>query len=86
MNLRVPWNAGKFLSSCTIGGFSRRTQLHEWVIRYYQDNFDTRASILCISFSALTADSYTGTRNNEVGDAVAEAQRFTCPAHHNLTY
>jgi hypothetical protein len=29
MNLRVPWNAGKFLSSCTIGGFSRRTQLHE---------------------------------------------------------
>jgi hypothetical protein len=22
-------NAGKFLSSCTIGGFSRRAQLHE---------------------------------------------------------
>jgi hypothetical protein len=29
MNLRVPENAGKFLSSCTIGGFSRRAQLHE---------------------------------------------------------
>jgi hypothetical protein len=29
MNLRVPENAGKFLSSCTIGGFSRRVQLHE---------------------------------------------------------
>jgi hypothetical protein len=29
MNLRVPYNAGKFLSSCTIGGFSRRAQLHE---------------------------------------------------------
>jgi hypothetical protein len=29
MNLRVPQNAGKFLNSCTIGGFSRRTQLHE---------------------------------------------------------
>jgi hypothetical protein len=29
MNLRVPQNAGKFLSSCTIGGFSRRAQLHE---------------------------------------------------------
>jgi hypothetical protein len=29
MNLRVPENAGKFLSSCTIGDFSRRTQLHE---------------------------------------------------------
>jgi hypothetical protein len=31
MNLRVPLNAGKFLSSCTIGGFSRRAELHEWV-------------------------------------------------------
>jgi hypothetical protein len=29
MNLRIPRNAGKFLSSCTIGGFSRRAQLHE---------------------------------------------------------
>jgi hypothetical protein len=29
MNLRVPYNAGKFLSGCTIGSFSRRTQLHE---------------------------------------------------------
>jgi hypothetical protein len=29
MNLRVPKNVGKFLSSCTTGGFSRRAQLHE---------------------------------------------------------
>jgi hypothetical protein len=29
MNLRVPKNAGKFLSTCTIGSFSRRAQLHE---------------------------------------------------------
>jgi hypothetical protein len=29
MNLRVPYNAGKFSSSCTIGSFSRRAQLHE---------------------------------------------------------
>jgi hypothetical protein len=29
MNLRVPQNAGKLLSSCTIGGFSRGAQLHE---------------------------------------------------------
>jgi hypothetical protein len=29
MNLRVPYNAGKFLSSCTIGSFSTRAQLHE---------------------------------------------------------
>jgi hypothetical protein len=28
-NLRVPQNAGKFLSSCTTGGFSRRAQLYE---------------------------------------------------------
>jgi hypothetical protein len=31
MNLRIPENGGKFLSSCTIGGFSRRAQLHESV-------------------------------------------------------
>jgi hypothetical protein len=29
MNLRVPKIAGKFFSSCKIGGFSRRAQLHE---------------------------------------------------------
>jgi hypothetical protein len=28
-NLRVPQNAWKFLSNCTIGGFSRRAQLSE---------------------------------------------------------
>jgi hypothetical protein len=31
MNLRVPQNSGKFSNSCTIGSFSRRAQLHEWV-------------------------------------------------------
>jgi hypothetical protein len=29
MNLRIPKNAGKFLSRCIIGCFSRRAQLHE---------------------------------------------------------
>jgi hypothetical protein len=29
MNFRVQQNAEKFLSTCTIGGFSRRAQLHE---------------------------------------------------------
>jgi hypothetical protein len=29
VNHRVPENIGKFLSSCIIGGFSRRAQLHE---------------------------------------------------------
>jgi hypothetical protein len=32
MNLQVPWNAGNFLSGCTIGSLSRRAQLHEWVM------------------------------------------------------
>jgi hypothetical protein len=29
MNLRVPYNARTFSSSCTTFGFSRRAQLHE---------------------------------------------------------
>jgi hypothetical protein len=29
MSLWLPWNVGKFLCSCTIGGFSRRVHLHE---------------------------------------------------------
>jgi hypothetical protein len=29
MNLRVPYNPGKFLSGCTIGGFSRRAQFRK---------------------------------------------------------
>jgi hypothetical protein len=29
MNLRISRNAGKFLSSCTTGGLSRRAQLHD---------------------------------------------------------
>jgi hypothetical protein len=29
MNLRIPQNAGKFMSRCLIGGFSRKAQLHE---------------------------------------------------------
>jgi hypothetical protein len=28
INLRVPYNFGNFLSSCTTGGFSTRAQLH----------------------------------------------------------
>jgi hypothetical protein len=29
MNLRVPKNAGKFLSGCTVGSFSGRAQLRK---------------------------------------------------------
>jgi hypothetical protein len=31
MNLRVPYNAGNFLSGCTVGSFLRRAHLHELV-------------------------------------------------------
>jgi hypothetical protein len=34
LNLRVPWNAGKFLSDCPINGSSRRAQLREYVSKY----------------------------------------------------
>jgi hypothetical protein len=37
MNLRVPQNARNFLSVCTIGSFSRRAQLHEWVSEWVSE-------------------------------------------------
>jgi hypothetical protein len=42
MNLQVPQNAGKFLSSCTTGGFSRRTQLHEVILVQAKINRKTK--------------------------------------------
>jgi hypothetical protein len=36
-NLRFPLNAGKFFSSCTTGGFSRRARLHEWVSEWVSE-------------------------------------------------
>jgi hypothetical protein len=39
MNLQVPLNAGKFSSSCTIGSFSRRAQLHERVLLKFVNRF-----------------------------------------------
>jgi hypothetical protein len=35
MNFRVPQNVGNFLSSCMIGCFSRRAELHE--VSYYKE-------------------------------------------------
>ena len=37
MNLRVPWNAGNFFTSCKPVSFSRRT-LHHGVSKYYTDS------------------------------------------------
>jgi hypothetical protein len=31
LNLRVPYNTGKFLRGCTIGGSSRRAQLRKYL-------------------------------------------------------
>jgi hypothetical protein len=45
MNLRVPLNVGKFLSSCTIGSFSRRAQLHEWLVEALCYESEGRGSI-----------------------------------------
>jgi hypothetical protein len=51
MNLRVAWNAAKFLSSCTISGFSRRAQLHEWA-----SEFSSRAAELLSSTGSSSGD------------------------------
>jgi hypothetical protein len=31
-NLRIPYNVGKLVSSCTTGGFSRRAELHAVIL------------------------------------------------------
>jgi hypothetical protein len=52
MNLRVPKNAGKFLSSCTIGSFSRMAHLHElsyMCASLNMDNIQTEFSYIIIT-------------------------------------
>jgi len=51
MNLRVPWNAGSFLTSCRTVSFSRRT-LHHGVSKYYtflrlRDFYDVKKLCTC---------------------------------------
>jgi hypothetical protein len=42
VNLQVPWNAGNFLRSCTIGGFSRwLSSMSEWVSSEWNKNIYT---------------------------------------------
>jgi len=54
MNLRVPWNAGNFLTSCKPVSSSRRTLHHgvsEWVSEWVETNFSlqsVRIRVLCI--------------------------------------
>jgi hypothetical protein len=38
MNLRVSYNAGKFLSGCTIGGFTRRPRSLKLVRCWWENN------------------------------------------------
>jgi hypothetical protein len=51
MNFRVPYNFGKFLSSCATGGFSRKAQLHGVSKLGYIDLFPIVLKILRIIFS-----------------------------------
>jgi hypothetical protein len=44
-------NAGKFSSSCTIGGFSRRTRLHEWVSDMNSERSLTKFVVSSVSTS-----------------------------------
>jgi len=63
MNLRVPWNAGNFLTSCKPVSFSRRT-LHRGVSKYYKIRFCasswliTKIRLETISFSRMTSHSF----------------------------
>jgi hypothetical protein len=52
MNLRVPKHAGKFLNSCTTGGFSRRAQLHE-IRLHNRCAFREKIVVLLYSFLLL---------------------------------
>jgi hypothetical protein len=46
LNLRVPYNVGKFLSSCTTEGFSRRAHLHG--VSYIYTDYDSGSiDIIC---------------------------------------
>jgi hypothetical protein len=51
MNLRVPYNAGNVSSSCTIGGFSRRAQLHEWVSELQSSPSNRKLKTICSRLS-----------------------------------
>jgi hypothetical protein len=72
MNLRVPSNAGEFLSSCTIGGFSRRAQLHEWISEgvgrrpghYKMCAFKSQIRHLIVKIGFHCADTAVRTRND----------------------
>jgi hypothetical protein len=59
MNFRVPWNAGKFLSSCIISDFSRMAQLHEWVSEWVSEPIDVlrkkKLNKLSTSYPLITA-------------------------------
>jgi hypothetical protein len=52
MNLRVPYISEKFLSSCTIGSFSRRAQHHE--VTSVTINIQEQDRLLVVTSSTLT--------------------------------
>jgi hypothetical protein len=54
MNLRFPYNAGKFLSSCTTGSFSRRVQIRK--VSYYGSLCDAFSTAGCIKSDGRMTD------------------------------
>jgi hypothetical protein len=50
LNLQVPWNVGKLLTSWATGGFSRRTQIHGEHLLIYQSVSLVTALNICYEF------------------------------------
>ena len=46
MNLRVPWNAGNFLTSCKPVSFSRRTLQHAVSKYYYSSGYNIQRNLV----------------------------------------
>jgi hypothetical protein len=42
MNLQIPYNVGKFLSSCTNGGFSKRIWFTSYFIKTATNNISNK--------------------------------------------
>jgi hypothetical protein len=60
MNLLVPQNTGKFLSGCTIGGFSRMAQLREWNETLIQPCFVSEGQSACVNVYSIYQKDHEG--------------------------
>ena len=80
MNLRVPWNAGNFLTSCKPVSFSRRT-LHHAVSKYVMySNIMWKSVNLILASSRLICPNVQRRRrtpNQGILDPMSSAARYT---------